>query len=208
MANKYFLPLLILLSGVFWSCQNRSVPEVIHGPEAYEAFFRHPESGLLAVREHQDIRFAAQYLPPDWQNWKRYQQGGFLEPQENTHPVVFVLNIGAAEGARTGDVMTYGVSNLEGYAQRMETMNFRLEDAIELRVGEHKIRPKLVHMENTYGLTQDRNIHLVFEDSSLDSPREMTGDLDLVFDDPVYGTGINHFRISREALNTLPRLEI
>lgn len=177
-------------------------------PVAYEAFFRGPEGNLHQVREHRNIRFAAQYLPPDWLAWKAKMDFQAVSVETGDSAAVFILNIGPAAGSRTGDVMTHGVSGMEDYAARMETMNFRLEESIELRVGDRVLKPVFVHLENTYGLTNDRNLHLVFEGAGLGLPQEQPEDLDLVFDDPVFGTGINHFRFQREALNQLPRLAI
>lgn len=208
MANKIiFVALLLAVS--FVGCQKPAIPDSFNDPAAYQAFIEHPDHKLLAIREHRDIRFAAQYLPPDFIRWRNLELGkATSDSDKGISSYVFVLNVGPAADAKTGDVMTYGVSNLEEYAERMEKMNFRLHESIELRVGNHTWKPSLVHMENTYGLTQDRNIHLAFDAKENLDLKKMDEDLDLVFDDPVFGTGINHFRIPQEALHTLPSLDI
>jgi hypothetical protein len=105
-----------------------------------------------------------------------------------------------------GDIMTYGSHDLRSYLDNAFQLNFGWEDMAELHCGTRVYKPVLSTLENTYGLTKTRNVMLVFAPAEKgDTEFGTSPDLDIVLDNTVFGTGIQHFRFSRTDLSNVPQ---
>ncbi len=106
----------------------------------------------------------------------------------------FTLTLTPRENGRGHpDLMMKGVNGYKQYADRMLELNFRLNGSIELKAGQETYVPAMVLMENTFGLTRGRTFNLLFADA--DNPERLLNQekYDLVFHDPIFGLGTNHF---------------
>lgn len=105
-----------------------------------------------------------------------------------------------------GDVMTYGSHDLESYLDNAFRLNFGWEEMAELRCGDRVYTPVLSTLENTYGLSKTRNVMLVFAPTAKgDDALSTAKDLDIVLNNTVFSTGIQHFRFSRTDLSNVPQ---
>lgn len=110
----------------------------------------------------------------------------------------FLINI-APDGERVeGDIMYRGVADEAAFKRQAYELNFLWEEAVELRCGNARYRPVLSTLENTYSLTHDRNVLVVFvPEHESDTIFYGSSDLDLIIDDQWFGTGVQHFKFKR-----------
>lgn len=119
--------------------------------------------------------------------------------------MTFLLTIGPAAPARGQDIMYTGVSTPEDYKQQAMDLNFDWENLVELDCGGATYQPVLSSFENTYGLTQNRNVVLVFTPATIaDSNFFCSDDVVLTFRDHLFGTGIQKFRFERTVFDQAP----
>ena len=119
----------------------------------------------------------------------------------------FVLSIGPdnRNGKSGSDIMQRGNRSYEDYRDRFMTMNFNIGEHLSLRAGDLVLKPTLALTENVYGLQQDCKINLVFAPADAAQQRVLQAhDLELVFDDRVFDTGLSRFVITQQHLNSVP----
>ena len=195
---------MIAMLGVLSGCGEKMVYEDVN---AFKAAYYQAGSGSVVEKVYGKLAWTCKLVPreldalenPLAQSKPSAETGGELH---------FILHVGPSKEGSMGDVMVYGVSNEAEYAGRMMALNFGLREAVRLHVGEQTLEPVLVHMENTYGPTEGREIHLVFADAVLAQPVATLPDLDLVLYDEVFNTGISHFKYPALQLAQLPRLQL
>ncbi len=136
-----------------------------------------------------------QRIYPQVKLWADYEP----TKEETDLSTTFRFHLDPPDDSAT-DVVQRGIHSLEDYRERMTILNFRLDEAFFISLGDQKIYPTIVHMENTYGLTSGRIIHVVFGDPAVRRAVQAGIDLDFVFDDPVFQTGINHFLFKHDAI--------
>jgi hypothetical protein len=172
--------------------------------DALKAFVWNPENGLVKTHAYEEVVWKVKLVPREMQG-----SGMAIEMpngKEGTGTLHFMVNVSVGNEYQAGDVMMAGVSTYEEYADRMIQLNFRLEERIRLHVGGKELAPVLFHMENTFGLTQDRNIHILFADPVLEQDLQVLPKLDLVIEDWVFETGISHFVFQEANLEKIPLL--
>lgn len=81
------------------------------------------------------------------------------------------------------------------------SLNFSWDEQASLRCGKNEYKPVLSTLENTYGLTKDRNVILVFAPTERGDTEFWTApELDLVLYTPHLGNGIQHFKFDRTSI--------
>lgn len=97
------------------------------------------------------------------------------------------------------------ITKFEEYKDRVYNLNFSIDKLVEMTLDESPTTyvPVLFNTENTYGLTKEIKINLVF------APQKNTGEfknadkLDIAFADEIFETGINHFVFDNHKINTI-----
>ncbi len=170
------------------------------GVSDYLAWNRNADYGLVKIKEINGFKVSARYLHPEYLALKECripspaEYDSLLALYHDTY--TFLLNIGP-DHLSSGDVMSASVSNYDEYQQLFHILNFQMDQLITLSSGNVENPPLNFSMENTYGLTDDRNIYLVFtrEESSLEAP------VTLSFNAAIFGLGICNFQFDPEPLN-------
>jgi len=80
-------------------------------------------------------------------------------------------------------------------------MNFHLEEALEMHYDGVTYAPSMAVLENTFGLSADRKATIAFTGLP---PLRKGKKVELVFDDPFFGTGSNVFVFSAEDMLEVP----
>ncbi|MBL8001163.1 MAG: hypothetical protein JNL05_04295 [Flavobacteriales bacterium] len=186
------LPLLLLGSGC------------AHAPlsaDELATYAADPEHGLLRKRTVSGITTTVRLVPPALAAQRMHLGQG----EDMRKQLTVVVNIAPDMESYKGDVMRAGATDRVELFQQAFDLNFNWEEMIELRCGSRSYAPVLSTLENTYGLSRDRNVVLVFvpehadDRAFYDSP-----EIELVLTDHVLGTGIQHFRFERKALLNVP----
>ncbi len=97
------------------------------------------------------------------------------------------------------------ITKFEEYKDRVYNLNFEMDKLVEMSLdgGSTAYVPVLFNTENTYGLTKEIKINVVFAPQK--SAQEFTAaqELDLVFTDEIFDTGISHFVFDNHKINNI-----
>jgi hypothetical protein len=91
------------------------------------------------------------------------------------------------------------------YSERLNALNFKMNEMLSLHVGENVYKPALTSLENTYGLSNEVKINVVF--SPLKNTNELAdaGLVDVEYADEWFGMGTLHALFeSNKIQNQLP----
>ena len=177
-------------------------------------WMNNPDKGLIKVRRINGLKLTVKYFPAEfllYKELKTYEEvnlslkDSLMEWYKFNH--TFLMNISLdEENSKDIDVMRYGVKNYEEYREKFLSMNFDLAQFITLKINDQKLTPVLASLENVYGLSNDRNIHLVFSPG-----KEGINDfetMDLIYNDEIFDTGINHFVFQKRDLDSAPSIKL
>lgn len=166
------------------------------------------------LRQTQTItgyKFSVYYLPPEYLVLKDIQKPN-MQPEKQTvdslvqkqrNSITFILEVGP-DSTNKFDAITGNLSSKEEFYERVDKLNFQMDESIELTLGDSiKYSPVLVHMENTYEIENSRKIIIVFSVPDTEKMQEES-DYDLSWNDTVYHTGIHHFIITSDNRKSSP----
>lgn len=189
-----------------------SCGESIDTPEEMLPWLSDPGNGLVRERGGNPVRWKVKYLPNDYLAWRYLQslesydraaRDSAVRSYANT--ICFLLTVTPGETGR-GDVMTQGVGSFEDFQSRAMQLNFDVKDHVTLRYGGIETPAVISTMENTYGLSEARDIMVIF---ARDTARWSNADtLDVVLDDRIFNSGIHHFAFLAEDIRNIPEPDI
>jgi hypothetical protein len=192
-------------------CSCTHTPSVVDLP-FLEQYAREPGNGLIADHTTNGIHTTVRLVPgaigalredltaKDSCHARLKELLDFHDKQ-----LCFVLNLAPDTAHYKGDVMYAGVRTVEEFKEQAFALNFSWADEVELHCDSEVYRPVLSTLENTYSLTKDRNVVLVFSpESRTDSAFFHSKDLELVVHDNWLGTGLQHFKFHRVDLQKVP----
>ena len=195
------LLLLILMS----SCSKKEIKDI----PSFGEWINQTENGLIRIKKINNLKLSVKYLPPEYlalrevsevHNSTRIMYDSLLKLYKKNS--TFILNI-SPEGANGNkDVMYAGVNNYKEYKQRVFDLNFDFSSYVFININDKLYPAKLSNLENTYSISNDRNFYLVFSDSILNTGN----DIDFVFDDEIFNTGISHFEFQAKDLKKIPEV--
>ena len=176
----------------------------------YNSFIRTPENGLIKQRSTTGLALEMRYLPVDYlvaqdlESEPRGKVDSLRALYKNSY--TFLLTI-APNGEVKGnqDVMYQDIQTIEEYKARAMEMNFSMANYITLRTNKGEVKPVLATLENTYSLTKDRKIYLVFSDKD-EQIWENSKEMDITFQDKLFHSGIHHFVFQTADIKTVPQL--
>lgn len=168
------------------------------------------KNGFVKEKTTGDITIRAKFLPTAF-NVFREIDAGEIKGEKSVDSMIQMnqLNLSFLLTIRTKneseDIMYKGISTPEEFDARAKELNFNLASYITLVVDGNEIQPVHAGMENTYSLSSYRNFLIIFSPqddiNQLGSAKEFT----LIFDDQIFGTGINKFNFNRKNIY-LPKI--
>lgn len=167
------------------------------------------ENGLVKERSANGFSLKVKYLPGEYLAYleagrQKEKTAHYLKDFQNSRTFLFSIDYLSKEDPNA-NILHYDVSNMPEYDQRVRELNFNMKDYIYIKTSDGKIhRPVLATMENIYHLSSKKDIYLVFADETTQGSLTNSEELDLVFEDGIFDTGINHFVFSKKHLNNLP----
>lgn len=201
----YLSILMSLLSGT--GCQHS-----INSEKALYQWMHQEENGLIKTRQANHLSITVKYLPArylalrDIRNLEKYDEKkvhALVEEHKKSYAFLLTIQPDKSGGAE-GDVLYQGVENYREYKQRVMQLNFGIGNYVSIKAGGQEYKPVLSTLENTYSVTNHRSIYLVFSENETQRGLLEAENIDFVFDDELFGTGINHFVFDKETLQQLP----
>lgn len=208
----YFFLLLVIIGHS--SCKKMEKAKTGNLSE-YLEWINDPANGLSKVKYVNGLEIKIKYMPREYLAYldlksrdKISMEGKDSVINLYQHSFQFMMSIGPDEREGNGpDIMLDGIVNQGEFEERVHLMNFEMERYISLAVDEKEFRPVLSTMENVYGMTSARNIVFVFVPGEKDQDVFAHAEkLDLVYDDELFGLGVNHFLFYKENIQDIPEI--
>lgn len=178
---------------------------------AFLEWLNKPENGYVKKTHTNGFFLTLKYLPPEY---LAYTESKSEDLNGNGNGVALLDEF---KGARTfllsiehdiagSDISNYGVRNLMEYKKRINELNFNIKDYIFMKNGDGtKHKPVLTTFENVYEIGGKKSFYLVF--ANRQKGKSVPEILDIVFQDPFFETGINHFVFKTQNIDNLPPLQ-
>ncbi len=185
--------LILLLLFVTFACSN--------DPKDLKSFYKwinDPDNGLVKSRDIEGIKISVKYLPAEFLALKESSEGNLKGSYDSLYTLykqnhTFLLSVSYTDDKNVNDPMYKDLRDYPDYKVRAQAMNFDMNEYVSIKTSSNEYRPVLTSMENTYSLKGQRNIYLVFTDESLKKELQSEKELDFVFEDVFFQTGVNHF---------------
>lgn len=186
----------ILVICLWLGCQPSSL-----SPTQWQAWLAESDNGLSPSKSIGPFELSLQYLPPAYQAWqeaKRIELPTQIAYDSlydyHAQSIHFVFTIAPNSDKASGDVVYSGIQNYTDYKERIHQLSFRMKEHWVLKMPNgQEIVPILAHLENTYGLTEYRKLHLVFPATVATTNLYETASWDIIFQDAIFETGRHHF---------------
>jgi hypothetical protein len=175
----------------------------------YYAYVNDHGNGLVKTKSTEDIRFTVKYLP---HQLLALQNGDSIPSAKksalsNANSLTFIMDLSPADKGESTDLLYTGVRDYKQYKERILDLNFSLQPMIWLELPGRRVHPALCFLENTYGLSTGKKVWITFSLEELGQSKEGK-DLDLVFHDQVFSTGMNHFVFTKESIAEVSGLNL
>jgi len=196
---------IALISVLLISCSNEELKTV----GDLDTYIKNPENGLVKVKEVNGYRMVMQLLPSEYLALKEKptDKTTFDSIQkEYSQSMNFLFSIEPDGEKRKNDVVMNGVRNYEEYKQKFTSLSFGIQDYFSIQNESASYYPVLSNMEPVYQLKAGRSFNIVFapqDEQSIQDFEEMQN-IDIVFEDAFFDTGINHFVFNKKDLKNIP----
>lgn len=122
------------------------------------------------------------------------------------YQVNLLMNIKSKDGQ---NVLYKGIKDQAGYTQRLNELNFAIENLASLNSGGKNYRPVLTAFENNYGLTNDIKINILFTPTTSKDELLTANVLDFEYADESFDLGTIHCFFDKKNISgNLPVLNI
>lgn len=171
-------------------------------PAKYLAWIADPEHGLAIARTVRDRRVSVQYLPAEYRAFRQLTSGHAASQVARDsaksvadRSVAFMVSVGPE-----GDDDAAAIVSDE-LRQRLEQAGTAAGDFAVLHADGRTYKPVLTTWDHDNGLGARRSVEVVFVDEQNPGRLADARAYDLVVQDDMLGTGINHFVFTRERLD-------
>ncbi len=174
-------------------------------------------SALTKSKVVNDINLNIKHLPNSFQAYREMTASGITETKSNLDSltksyqggVTFLLSFNTEDPKYNAQSLTnYGITSQSEYKERIHILNFGMQEFVKVYIGEKSFALVLVNYSSSAELGKNIDLILVFPSEILDEATNTNNDLDLVYDDPFWGLGTNHFLFKRESIKNIPALNL
>lgn len=201
------LAAIILLSILTFGCSQN--PAELSWNE-YTAWITKEANGLHKTRQSKNINIAATFQPSDFIAYKSLapDQGYDLQSIDSLRASLGnSLNFQITISAKDSDInlLWWGIGSYPDYKQRVNQLSFNAGQMIRLAIDDQESQVLLTHFEGYNELSNKVILHVAFEKKNgvlLNGKSRIK----LTFEDPFWGSGVNHFTYEIEDIANIPRL--
>lgn len=209
--NVYGVILITFFIGVsLTGCGGRK-----RSPGEMYKWMNNPQNGLIQTSTSGYINYRLKYIPPEI---LAYRESLYSNPNntydslchEYNNALTFLLKISITlPDGETVDPALGLSSNYGEYSNIINEMSFNMREYIWLLTGDDLIYPDLAHFESTVEVQNEKTFYIVFSrPEELKELMNKRGNIDFVFNDLFFGTGINHFQFRGKAIKNIPKLKL
>lgn len=197
-----FMLMLVLM----FSC------ETIKTEKDFYKWISKEKNGLVREKASNGFLLTTKFLPAELLAYREYKSDKSLNKDTLLKNYganqTFLLSIRLDTSLRSkGNIMFQGVEGYADYKKRILDFNFGIDEMVSIKYN-NKIYKPLVHaFENTFNIVDGKNIYLVFDLKDLKN-KGASEEIDFIFEDQHFNTGISHFGFKKSDLENLPKIEI
>ena len=200
--SKYTIHIMLLLLFLM-SCQQQ-----LDSEKAVFKYLNDADNGLKVTQKLANLYFHMKYLPKDVVKSRLLVSDNTLSKDSvdkmYSDIVCFMLTIELnQEIDPNSNMLFYGVKNMEEFKERINQLNFQMQNYLELHTNNEVYIPAHTVMEDMYNLGNKRNMLIFFK-----TKEGITEDIDLMFNDLIFKTGINHFVFERNDIKNIPEINL
>lgn len=193
--------LLIFICLTVLACKTK-----ISSEKEYFKWINNPDNHCSVTKIVGDLSLNVKYLHPEYLVAKEFQKGmnkdSLLKLYKQSRTFIFTLKIEGKDESK--DILYYKSNSPQAYTKRLDDLYFNIVNYISLKTDKKEYQPVLYTFENNYGLAPGRAIYLVFaENENKSNELLLSKSFDLIFNDVLFNTGINHFHFEKSALDDL-----
>lgn len=178
--------------------------------QEYLNYINNPENELISTQEIAQLKIQVQYRPIDYQVLNELDldliNADTFKTQIslNQGTQFFLLRIGTKDN--NSDPLRINLQNEDQYQQRISYLISSVKDDVKLIDGKDTLNCKMHHYERSYHLSNFHNILLLF-DNPVEQNVEIK-DKTIIFNERMLETGILKFKISHNAIQSIPAILI
>ncbi|WP_298487870.1 hypothetical protein [uncultured Maribacter sp.] len=168
------------------------------------------ENGYLKRNSANGFSLSLKYLPPEYLAYLEVKKGG-LDSDEKYESLFNEFNksrtfLFTIEHQIPGvDATNYNIQSVSEFKERVSKLNFQIKEYIFFKTENgKKFKPVLTTFENLYEIGGKKTFYIVF--SKVKEIEDDSDKIDIVFEDPFFETGINHFVFDKKKIKCLPEL--
>jgi hypothetical protein len=184
------------------SCSNSEL-----GPRDYVAWMESEENSTLKVYRQGDLKLNCQYMTPEYSALKQQNPESInvAEVRETADEISDLVEFKLSFEREGQNNFMHGIHTTEQeYTTESMYLAFDIRYDLSLVSGGDTIPCAMNHHERTYGNTPYETLLVAFERPSATQLKDM----ELIFDDRVFGYGRVKFYYSGEELGEIPSLEL
>lgn len=191
---------VLLLLAVLGSCSQK-----VSTLKEYHSWITEEDNGCKLTKTINGLNITIQYLPHTYMALKEMERRKLsnkpsfdsLANYYNTQ-LHFLLTIESADEQR---VLFKGITNPEEYAQRVNELNFNIENTTSVKTMGNLYKPVLTSLENTYNLGKDVKLNLLFAPHNKVDELANAEDIEFSYDDETFAIGSIHAVFNKKNIN-------
>lgn len=171
------------------------------------------KNGLIKTKDMGGVIIKVKYLPAEYlvynevkgKHYSQAQVDSLTAEFKKTRSFLMTLEF---KKTNSGDnVLASGTDHYNEYKERIEKLNFALDEYVTIKTEDAELAPVLWTLENTYTVGNKRNLYITFGDEKIEEVFKESSKLDLVFNDEIFYTGIAHFVFDNKQLQSVPKIK-
>lgn len=179
--------------------------------ELYQ-YLSEEKNGLTETRDMGGVVFKMKYLPNEYLVYNELKNTLYTEIEVDSlrslfeNSVNFMLTIDFKNVEAGDNALGYGTEDYSQYKERIEKLNFSLDQFLTLETDQRTFVPVLWNLENTYTVGNKRNLLITFGDKEFIDAFSKGTTLDITFNDEIFYTGIAHFVFNKSQMESIPSI--
>jgi hypothetical protein len=176
-------------------------------PKDYVAWCENPDNGLIKEFVQNDLKLTCQYNTSAYSVLKQSDPNALNEAEinENIEEISDLVHFKLKfENTATGNFLRDNYTTAEEFNVRSTYLSYDIRTDLKLINGTDTSICVLNHHERTYGNTPYETILLSFQKPT--TTNDAQNDLELIFNDQVFGLGRVKFFFSKDDLASIPEL--
>jgi len=202
--------IILLLSSMF-ACERGTPSELEYS--GYQKWLSEYKQDFNKSRATSLLTVSGKYLDSDllaYQEYSNLEEGVniSLDSLKSSYQCGLSFKITLKANDKTTNLLNYQISDYNDYKERINFLNFKIDQFIQLTDGQNSYKPTLGHFEGYNELSNKLVFNLVFNPESYNCGEfsATAGNYKLTFDDPYWNSGINHFTFDTKKLKNIPDL--